>query len=176
MFHPGRPVLAEIASALEDENAEIKQLSILALKSLGEMSLLMPMLSKKDDPAVRRGALAAIRGYLGLGPDAASRVREELVEAYGEDTAAFVGKMLIGFTSEEASNPQVYEQLVALLGSEQQPIGVRELALDTLKRLTGRTEDLGYNPDQPNGKGYAAWKELQRQGKLRFATPRPKAK
>ncbi len=74
MFHPGRPVLTEIVAASEDDNADIRQLSILALKSLGDLSLLMPMLSRKGDPVTRKGALAAIRSYMGLGPDAANRV------------------------------------------------------------------------------------------------------
>jgi hypothetical protein len=176
MFHPNRPILAEIAQASEDESPDMRVLSIRALKSLGEMSLLMPMLSRKDDPIARRATLGAIRSYLGLGPEAAAKVRDELVEAFGEDTAAFVGKMLVGFSAEEASNPQVYEQLVAMLAPEQQSIGVRELALDTLKRLTARNDDLGYNPDHAEGKGYAAWRDLQRQGKLRAGAPRPKAK
>jgi hypothetical protein len=174
LFHPDRPILAEIVVASEDDNPEIKRLSILALKSLGDMSLLMPMLSRKGDPTVRRTALAAIRGYMALGPDAASRVRDQLVEEYGEETASFVGKMLVGFSPDEASNPQTFEQLVALLGPGQESVGVRELALDTLKRLTGR-DDLGYDPDHADGKGLSAWKDLQRQGKLRFTAPRAKA-
>jgi len=175
LIHPDRPVLAEIVVASEDESPDIKRLSILALKSLGEMSLLLPMLSRKGDPIARRTALAAIRGYMALGSDAASRVREQLVEEFGEETASFVGKMLIGFSPEEASTPQVYEQLVGLLSPAQESIGVRELALDTLKRLTGR-DDLGYDPDHADGKGLNAWKDLQRQGKLRFSAPRAKVK
>jgi hypothetical protein len=176
VFHTGRPVLTEIAAASEDESPDIRVLSIIALKSLGDMSFLLPILSRKNDPIARRTALGAIRGYLGLGPEAASQVRDRLVEEFGEDTAAFVGKMLVGFSAEEASNPQVYEQLVAMLAPAQPSIGVRELALDTLKRLTGRSDDLGYDPDHAEGKGFAAWKDLQRQGKLRIGAPRPKAK
>ncbi|MFI5460486.1 MAG: hypothetical protein ACHRXM_34145 [Isosphaerales bacterium] len=175
LIHPDRPVLAEIVVASEDESSDIKRLSILALKSLGDMSLLMPMLSRKGDPIVRQSALAAIRGYMGLGSDAASRVRDQLAEEFGEETASFAGKMLIGFSPEEASNPDVYDQLVGLLAPAQESIGVRELALDTLKRLTGR-DDLGYDPDHPEGKGLSAWKDLQRQGKLRFSAPRAKVK
>ena len=55
-FHSGRPVLTEIVAAVEDNHADIKQLAIAALKSMGEMSYLMPLLSRKDDAAVRRGA------------------------------------------------------------------------------------------------------------------------
>ena len=88
MFHPGRPVLTEIVTASEDENADIKRFSILALKSLGDLSLLMPMLSRKDDPVARRSALAAIRAYMGLGPTPRNAVREQLVEEFGDETAS----------------------------------------------------------------------------------------
>jgi hypothetical protein len=173
MFHPGRPVLTEIVAASEDDNADMKQMSILALKSLGDVSLLMPMLSRKDDRITRKSALAAIRSYMGLGRDAAARVRDQLGEEFGDDTAAFVEKMLVGYTPDEASNPKLFDRLVAALGPEQQSVGVRELALDTLMHLTGR-DDLGYDPDQPEGKGFNAWKDLQRQGKLRYSAVRTK--
>jgi hypothetical protein len=175
MFHPGRPVLTEIVAASEDDNADIKQLSIRALKSLGDVSLLMPMLSRKGDPITRKSALAAIRAYMGLGRDAAIRVREQLAEEFGDDTASFAEKMLVGYPAEEASSPQLYERLVAALGPEQESVGLRELALDTLKHLTGRDE-LGYDPDQPEGKGLNAWKDLQRQGKLRYSAARGQSK
>ena len=174
MFHPGRPVLTEIVAASEDENAEIRQLSIVALKSLGDLSLLMPTLSRAGDAVTRRGALAAIRAYMGLGPDAANRVRDQLGEEFGDDTAAFVAKMLVGYTPDEASDPKLFERLVAALGPEQQSIGLHELALDTLKQLTGR-DDLGYDPDHADGKGLIAWKDLQRQGKLHYSAARGKA-
>ena len=173
VFHAGRPVLTEIVAGSEDQNADIKQLSILALKSMGDMSYLVPLLKRKDDPAVRKAALAAIRSYEALGPEAAGRVREQLVEEFGEETAAFAAKMLVGFSPQEAANPQLLAQLVGLLSPEEESVGVRELAIDTLKRLTGH-EDQGYDPDHPEGKGLAAWKDLERQGKLRLAAPRPK--
>ena len=175
MFHPGRPVLTEIVAASEDDNADVRQLSIMALKSLGDLSLLMPTLSRAGDPVTRKSALAAIRSYMGFGPDAANRVRDQLAEEFGDDTASFVAKMLVGYTPDEASDPKIYERLVAALGPEQQSIGLRELAIDTLKQLTGR-DDLGYDPDHADGKGLTAWKELQRQGKLRYAATRAKAK
>jgi hypothetical protein len=175
MFHPGRPVLTEIVAASEDDNADIKRLSILALKSLGDLSLLMPMLSRKDDPVTRATALNAIRTFMGLGRESANRVRDQLSEEFGDDTALFVEKMLIGITPDEASNPQIYERLVSLLGPERESVGIRELAIDTLKRLTGR-DDLGYDPDHPEAKGLNAWKDLQKQGKLRYSATRGKAK
>jgi hypothetical protein len=176
IFHPGRPVLAEIVAAVEEKNADIKQLAIAALKSMGEMSYLMPLLSRKDDPAARRSALAATRSYTALGPEASAKVREQLVEEFGEDTASVAGKMIVGFSTQEAASQQLIAQLVKMLSPEEVNVGVRELALDTLKRLTGR-DDQGYDPDHPEGKGLSTWVDLERQGKLRpAAAPRAKAK
>jgi hypothetical protein len=173
MLHPGKEVLRDIVLACDDQSPQIRLLSIQALKALGDMSYLMPLLSRQDDPQVRRASIAAIRSYMALSPEAAGRVRDELIREFGEDTASTVGKMLMGFSPPEASSPEVFEQLVGLLAPEQVH-GVRELALDNLKRLTAR-DDLGYDPDHPEGKGLTAWKELQRQGKLRVSTPRPKS-
>jgi hypothetical protein len=175
IFHPGRPVLTEIVTATTDESDDVKRLSIAAIKSLGDLSLLTPLLSHKDDPVARRTAITAIRAYMGLGPDAAVRVRDQLAKEFGDDTASFVEKMLIGYTPEEASNAQLYQRLVDALRPEEESVGVRELALDTLKQLTDR-DDLGYDPDHPEGKGLSAWKELQRQGKLRYVAGRDKSK
>jgi len=174
LFHAGRPVLAEVVAASEDEHAGIKQLAISALKSLGDLSLLMPMLSRPDDRITRLNALAAVRDYIGRGPEDAKKALDQLVEEFGGEIGSILGKMLIGFTRDEATRPETYQKLVALLGPEQMSIGLRELALDTLKRLTGRG-DLGYDPDHPDGKGLTTWKELQRKGELRPAprTPEP---
>ena len=67
MFHSGRPVLTEIVTASEDESPDMRVLSIIALKSLGDMSFLMPMLSRKNDPVVRRTALAPFAPISGSG-------------------------------------------------------------------------------------------------------------
>ena len=100
---------------------------------------------------------------------------DQLAEEFGDDTASFVAKMLVGIYPGRGVDPKIFERLVAALGPEQQSIGVRELALDTLKQLTGR-DDLGYDPDHAEGKGLNAWKDLQRQGKLRYSATRGKAK
>ena len=48
LFHPGRPILAELVAAIEDERSEIKDLAIRAIKARGDLSLLMPMLSARE--------------------------------------------------------------------------------------------------------------------------------
>ncbi len=107
---------------------------------MGEMSYLIPLLSRKDDPAVRRGALAAIRSYTALGPEASGKVREQLAEEFGEDKASLAGQMIVGFSPQEAASSQLISTLVGLLSPMEQSVGVRELAFDTLMRLTARTD------------------------------------
>jgi hypothetical protein len=166
VFRPGRPVLAELVAATEDETPTIKTLAIQALVALGDLSLVTPMLSRKDDPVARRSAADAIREYMGLSREAAGRARAQLVQEFGDRTAAVVEKLLVGYTPEEASNPEIFRRLVEMLSPEQESIAVRELALDSLRKMTGRDE-LGYNADKPEGKGLSAWRDLLIRGELK---------
>jgi hypothetical protein len=170
MFHPGRPVLAEIVGAIEDDRPEMKQLAISALKALGDLSLLMPILSREGDPVARRKTLESIRSYMALGPDAAKRVQAQLDEEFGENVGAIAYHMLVGYTPDEVTKGDIYPRLVGLLSSDQPSVGIRELALDTLKRLTGR-DNLGYDPDHPSGKGLDAWNDLLRRNELKPLKP-----
>ena len=58
LFHADRPVLAELVAAIEDDRPEIKPLAVAALKALGDLSLLMPTLSRPNDPVARRATMA----------------------------------------------------------------------------------------------------------------------
>ena len=79
---------------------------------------------------------------------------------FGAAQAENVEKLLVGFSPKEAKDEATYEGLVQLLsGTDETLVGVRELALDNLQSLTGR-DDLGYDPDKPEGKGLKAWKDL----------------
>jgi hypothetical protein len=174
-FHPGRPLLADLVAAVEDSNATVKTLAVQALKATGEISLLLPMLSKGGDPQIRRTALAAIREYSSRGPDAVARVREQLNEEFGDNLAADVEKLLRSYGSDDPSIREMIPRLVGWLSPDQESIGIRQLALDTLERLTGR-DDLGYDPDHPAGKGLDSWNQLLRGGELTKASAARPAK
>jgi hypothetical protein len=168
LFHADQPVLRDLVIAIEDERPDIRILTVQALKGLGNIDELITTLSRPNDPTARRATIAAIRDYMTQGPDASGRVRTALEEQFGDKLGGVAYHMLVGYTPDEVAKSDFYSQVVGLLSPDHEAgiIGVRELALDTLKRLTGR-DDLGYDPDHPAGKGYDAWNDLLRKNELR---------
>ena len=60
-FSAGRPVLADIVAATEDDSPVTKKLAIYAVKALGDLSLLTPILSRANDPSARQSTIVALR-------------------------------------------------------------------------------------------------------------------
>src|SRR5262249_39785904 len=56
-----RPVLSDAVAATEDESPVTKKLAIFAVKALGDLSMLTPILNKANDPIARQSASAALR-------------------------------------------------------------------------------------------------------------------
>jgi hypothetical protein len=166
LIHPGRPIITEIVAATEDPQIDVRRLAIQALRAVGDISYVVPLLSKRDDPVSRRTAIHVLRAFLTQGPDALNDLRNQLLNDYGPDLAATIEKLLIGYTPKEAREDATYSTLVQLLSSDD--VGVRELALDNLQALTGR-DPLDFDPDKPEGRGLRAWRDLLRDHELRPA-------
>ena len=164
-FHDGRPILADLVAATEDSQDSIRRLAIKGLATLGDLSYVMPLLDRKDAPEIRRATIAALRDFISLGGDAAQQARSQILEEFGETTGPAVEKMLRGYTPADAADLQVLKELVGYLEPETLSVGVRELSIETLTKLTKR-DRLGYDPDQPEGPGLANWKKLLNEGKL----------
>ncbi len=163
-FRANRPIVSNLVEALDDDQKDVRRLAIEALGALGDLSMIVPVLSKAQDPSSRRAALAVLRNHLAHGPDTAKAVQAQLINDLGEAVAADTHKLLIGYTPLEAKENSTYASLVTFLSSDD--VGVRELALDNLQSLTGR-DTLDYDPDKPEGKGMKAWKDLRRDRELR---------
>ncbi len=163
-FRADRPLVSNLVEALDDDQIDVRRLAIDALGALGDLSMIVPVLSKAQDPSSRRAAVSVLRDHLAHGPDSARRVQAQLINDLGEEDAATTYKLLIGYTPLDAKETSTYSSLVKLLSSDD--VGVRELALDNLQSLTGR-DTLDYDPDKPEGKGLKAWKDLLRDRELR---------
>ncbi len=150
LIRPNRPVIAEIVAAAEDDQKDVRRLAIEALRAVGDISMVVPLLSKAEDPVSRREAIKVLRAYIAQGPDAEKDLRSQLVIAYGVDLADTVEKLLIGVTPKEAREEITYNGLVQELSSTD--VGVRELALDNLQSLTGATTS-ATTPTSPRARG-----------------------
>lgn len=171
-FSKDRPVLTDTVLATESDSPVTKKLAIFAVKALGDLSFLTPILSRAGDRSARQSTAAALRAYLSRGPLAGKPVRASLGEEFGDQTGQVVEKLLIGYSPDEASRKETHQRLVELLSPRDQTLAVRELALDNLKNITGR-DDQGYDPENPDEKGYNAWKSLLNKDEIK---PAPKRK
>jgi hypothetical protein len=158
-FTPGGKLMADIVVATESESPVTKKLAIFGLKALGDLSFLTPILSRAGDPSARESAAAALRSYHSQGPEARKRLREKLDEEFGAQLGQLIEKLLVGYTPEEAAGKATLQLLVDDLSPRNQSLVVRELALDNLKTITGRAVQ-GYDPENPDDKGYNGWKSL----------------
>ena len=171
-FSKDRPVLTDTVLATESDSPVTKKLAIFAVKALGDLSFLTPILSRAGDRSARQSTAAALCAYLSRGPLAGMPVRASLGEEFGDQTGQVVEKLLIGYSPDEAARKETHQRLVELLSPRDQSLAVRELALDNLKNITGR-DDQGYDPEHPDEKGYNAWKSLLNKDEIK---PAPKRK
>lgn len=166
-FAADRPVLADVVAATESSDPDVKKMAIAALRGLGDLSLLTPVLDRRDDPAGRQAAIAAIREELSSGQAAARRAWDQLQLDFGDTDRVRLGKLLLGYTPEDAAKPETMQELVDDLSPREESLAVRELAFDNLKRLTGR-ETPAFDADHPE-QGHAAWRKLLDDGQLKPA-------
>ncbi|WP_165073949.1 hypothetical protein [Paludisphaera rhizosphaerae] len=166
-FATDRPVLADVVAATESTDVDVKKMAIAALRGLGDLSLLTPVLDRRDDPAGRQAAIAAIREELASGEAAARRAWDQLQLDFGDTNRTRLAKLLAGYSAEDAARPETMEQLVDSLSPREESLAVRELAIDNLKRLTHR-DTPAYDADHPE-QGYAAWRKLLDDGQLKPA-------
>jgi len=170
-FSKDRPLLADTVLAIDSDSPVTKKLAILAVKALGDLSFLTPILSRAGDRSARQSTAAALRAFLSRGPLAGKQLRASLVEEYGEQTGQIVEKLLIGYSADEAARKETHQRLVELLSPRDQSLALRELALDNLRNITGR-DDQGYDPDNPDEKSYNAWKSLPNKDEIKPAPKR----
>ena len=170
-FSKDRSVLADTVLATESESPVTKKMAIQAVKALGDLSFLTPILSRAGDRGARQSTISTLRAFLSRGTAAARQVRASLAEEFGDQPAQIVEKLLVGYTPDEVARKETYQRLVELLSPRDQLLAVRELALDNLKNITAR-DDQGYDPDSPDEKGYNAWRTLLNKDELKPAAKR----
>ncbi len=171
-MRPNRPVITNIVEAHDDETPDVRRLSLRALRAVGDLSFITPDLNKAEDPTSRREAIRVLRAALAQGPDSVKAVHDQLERDFGLQQGGTIEKLLIGFNAKDALDPVTYKGLVDQLKAPD--VGIRELALDNLRSLTGR-DSLQYDADKPDGPGLKAWRDLSEHHELRPAAGAGKA-
>lgn len=156
-FRDGTPLIVALMEAQTDEQKEIRRLAIEALGDVVSLDVVITALSTKDDQVSRRAAINVLRARIARDPGAMRDLRTRLEGVGGAPWASAAERLLIGFDAENAAREKTYIGLISDLKNPD--VGIRELALENLMSLTGR-DSLGYDPDQPEGPGQRAWKDL----------------
>ena len=172
-FRPGRPVLANLVEAMDDPEPKVKELAASGLGTLGDMESVVIGLDRRDHPAFHRSVVDVLRDGLAQGGDSAKAVRDALARQYDETWARNAEGLIVGFPAGAARDEPTLGHLVEDLGNAPTR-GLRALALDNLRALTGR-DSLEYDPDNPEGKGLKAWQDLARKKELSKGAPAPAA-
>ena len=170
-LRPGRPILANLVEAMDDPQPKVKEFAANALGTLGDMESVVIGLDRKDHPAFHRSVVDVLRAGLAQGGDAAKSVRDALARQYEEPWPKTAEGLIIGFPAAAAHDEPTLGHLVEDLGTGPSR-GIRALALDNLRALTGR-DSLEYDPDAPEGKGLRAWQDLARKKELSKGVAQP---
>ena len=171
LFAPGKYPSQVLNEAVFEEQKDLQRLAIQGVGAIEDYRFLAEIMSTPNNPPARRAAIAALRAELGQSSETSRKIREALQAYQTPDWAHRVEKLLSGFTPKETRSDETYATLVKELKSPD--VGLRELALENLRALTGR-DRLDYSPDKPEGDGLKAWEELLKEKKLRPQAPRSK--
>jgi len=163
-LRPGRPILANLVEAMDDPQPKVKEFAAMGLGTLGDMESVVIGLDRKDHPAFHRSVVDVLRTGLAQGGDPAKTVREALARQYDDPWPKVAETLIVGLPPEATRDESAMARLVEELSSGPSR-GIRALALDNLRALTGR-DSLEYDPDSPEGKGLRAWQDLNRRKEL----------
>jgi hypothetical protein len=156
-FREDNPPLANLVEAASADRPDIRRLAFEALGQIGQFSVIVTALSAPEQVETRRAAIDVLRSALAQGGETSrDRLRQELERTGGVEWAELAEQLLVGLVKSAESDPQ--PALLKLL--DHQDVGIRELALDNLMRLSNRGDSLGYNPDDPTPEQIRAWTEL----------------
>ncbi len=163
-LRPGRPILANLVEAMDDPQPKVKEFAASGLGTLGDMESVVIGLDRKDHPAFHRSVVDVLRAGLAQGGDPAKAVRDALARQYDDIWPKTAETLIVGLPSEAARDEPTLARLVEDLATGPSR-GIRALALDNLRALTGR-DSMEYDPDSPEGKGLRAWQDLVRRKEL----------
>ena len=156
-FKPDQPPLTSLVEAASSDRLEIRRQAFRGLAATHHISLLINAMGAEGEPETRQMAIDSMRDVLGDGAVAEKKILEELErQGEGGNWASIVLSRLRGVDPVAADNRELRTELLKEL--EAKDLTIRELALDNLREVTRRGDNLGYDPDDPRENGVRAWR------------------
>jgi len=140
-LQPDRPVSLSLKELAGHRRVEISELASRSLALVDEFEGVIPLLRESSQKIAWPEQLAALRGALARGPEAARRVREAFESQRGA-AGAELYRMLWGYNAQQL-NDGAARQLVKYL--DHPDLDFRVLSFWNLERITGKT--LFYRPE-----------------------------
>jgi hypothetical protein len=173
-FRPNMAPAPNLVEASGDAKPEVRRLGLAGLAAIGKVSLLVEAMSTPGNPDLRREAIAELRRLLARDPSGRDLLVAEFRRMSGGTLESDQVLALLAGTPpggvEGAPAPAV---LIELL--RDRDLALRELALDNLRTLTGRGDDLGYDADTAPEDAVRAWQDAVEGRPARPAPARPAA-
>ena len=102
----------------------------------------MRALVESDHEEVRTAAPGSLRRWVARSPENGAILRNELGQSFVEQDADIAYRLLWGFTSTDALDPDLSREMIAWMDHDH--VAIRELAFHNVERLTG--ERYNYRP------------------------------
>jgi hypothetical protein len=166
----GRPVDVVLTETARDTEPTSQRLGVYCLAAVGDVARVLDALADERSAEARPAAVTTLRHWMGLDAANDASLYRALEQKYGPNPAEIMMILLHGYSAEARSKPEVYEQLVEYLRSDN--LAIRELALRQLSVLPETRDAAKTIPYDPTGgteqrqAAYNRWKELVRTGKV----------
>ncbi len=144
-FIPERTVAQCIGPVVADRRAGISELAVKTLSLIDDHNFLTEALFS-DHQESRLAAIHSVRMWLNQNPvQNKELLREELAQSVREESIPVYEKLIWGFSSQDARDPEVSRQMIDWMKDDQ--VAIRQLAFEFVSSVTGRSYD--YLPMAP---------------------------
>jgi hypothetical protein len=164
---PGDVTLKELADphGSPDRRREVRSLTMRSLVYLGSYEPCVDALNDPKEKLFWPVAMEELRAAIARSPEAAAAIRTTFEKQRSGDASALF-RMLWGYSTDDLKNGAARDLVEAM---DNESLDMRVMSFWNLLNITGPGTH-GYRPEDKTAKlrqrGYNAWKEMARQGKI----------
>lgn len=159
-FLRDRTISQSIAPVVKDRRGNIADLAVRTIGLTENIIDLLPGLSS-EQPEPRQATIEEVRLWLAEDITHADTLKSELLKLYRPEQVQVMHRLLLGITAVEARDAAFSQAMVEWLANDE--VIIRELAIQNLARLTGKTYDyLSFAPAHERRAAITRWEDVLR--------------